>query len=178
MNGDPLNVQSYTAGTTSPAVPSDVNELVVTAASDNGTVITPAGYSFVVDNTGGGSFTVGGAQNFMGGDGNLTVYDTVGASSVGGGIDTIAAGNGNDLFGLIPGSTYSVAAGNGNDTFFANGSGAISDGDGHNVIFVGSATGTNMVWSYGTDTIVAGAGANTVATVRKRSAYLRRQRQP
>lgn len=167
FNGDPLNTQSYAPppGTTSPAVPSDANELLVTSASDNGTIFTPAGYSFVTDNTGGGNFTVVGAQNVIGGDGNLTVWDTVGAPSIGGGIDTIAAGSGNDLFGLVPGSTYTVAAGNGDDTFFANGSGAIADGDGHSLIFAGSATGTNMVWSYGTDTIAAvSGGADTVAT--------------
>jgi RTX calcium-binding nonapeptide repeat (4 copies) len=166
FNGDPLNTQSYVPppGTTSAAVPSDANQLLVTAASDNGTVFTPAGYTFVTDNTGGGNFTVAGAQNFIGGNGNLTVWDTVGAASIGGGIDTIAAGNGNDLFGLTAGSTYAVAAGNGTDTFFANGSGTVSDGDGRNLIFAGSASGTNVVSSYGTDTVVAGAGANTVAT--------------
>jgi hypothetical protein len=167
FDGDPLNIQSYVPppGATSPAVPSDANELLVTGSSDNGTVFTPAGYSFVTDNTGGGSFTVVGAQNFIGGGGNLTVWDTVGAASIGGGIDTITAGNGNDLFGLIPGSTYTVAAGNGDDTFFANGTGAIADGDGRNLIFAGSATGTNMVSSYGTDTIAAAnGGADTVAT--------------
>jgi Ca2+-binding RTX toxin-like protein len=155
FNGDPLNIQSYVPppGTTSLAVPSDANELLITAASDNGTVFTPTGYSFATDDTGGGSFTVVGAQNFIGGGGNLTVWDTVGAPSIGGGIDTITAGNGNDLFGLTSGSTYTVASGNGNDTFFANGSGAIADG-------------TNLVSSDGTDTIIAGQGANTVATYR------------
>lgn len=164
LNGGPLNIQSYTPGATSPAVSGDANELVINAASDNGSVFAAPGYSFVTDGTGNGSFTVGGAQNFIGGNGNLTVYDTVGAPSIGGGIDTITAGNGNDLFGLMSGSTYTVAAGNGNDTFYANGSGAIADGNGHNVIFVGSTSGTDLVWSHGTDTIMVGQGANTVAT--------------
>jgi Ca2+-binding RTX toxin-like protein len=141
------------------------DELTVTAGSDNGTVFVPPGDSFVADDSGDGSFTIVGAQNFIGGGGNLTVWDAIGASSVGGGVDTITAGNGNDLFGLIPGSTYTVAAGNGNDTFYANGSGAIADGTGSNLIFVGDTGGTNLVLSNGrSDTIAAGAGANTVAT--------------
>lgn len=160
-----LNVQTYTPPTTPAAIASDVNELVVPASLNGGTVFTPAGYTFVVDDTGGGSFTVAGAQNFIGGSGNLTVYDAVGAASVGGGVDTITAGDGNDLFGLIPGSTYTVAGGNGDDTYYANGSGAIADGTGSNLIFVDSAGGTNLVLSYGTsDTIVAGAGAATIST--------------
>lgn len=164
LGGDPLNVQAYTPPTTPAAIAADVNELVVPASVSGGTVFTPAGYTFVVDSTGGGNFTVAGAQNFIGGNGNLTVYDTVGAASVGGGIDTIAAGDGNDLFGLMPGSTYTVAGGNGNDTYFANGSGAIADGTGSNLIFVGDTGGTNLVLSNGHDTIAVDGGANTVAT--------------
>ena len=158
-----LNVQTYTPGTTPAALASDVNQLVVPSSLSGGTVFTPPGYTFVVDGTSGASFTVVGAQNFLGGSGNLTVYDTVGAASVGGGIDTITAGDGNDLFGLIPGSTYTVAGGNGNDTFYANGTGAVADGTGSNLIF---ADGTsNLVLSFGTsDTVIAGAGANTVST--------------
>jgi len=165
LAGDSLNAQTYTPLTTPAAVPGDINELVVPTSLSGGTVLTPSGYSFVADSTGGGAFTVIGAQNFVGGNGNLTIWDTVGAASVGGGVNSIAAGGGNDLFGLIPGSVYTVAGGNGNDTYFANGSGAIADGTGNNLIFAGSSVGSgNLVLSYGQDTISVGDGANTVAT--------------
>jgi Ca2+-binding RTX toxin-like protein len=165
LDGGALNAQTYTPPTTPAAVAGDVNELVVPTPLREGTVVTPSGYSFVADSTGGGVFTVVGAQNFIGGNGDLTVWDTVGAASVGGGVSSIAAGDGNDLFGLIPGSVYTVAGGNGNDTYFANGSGAIADGTGNNLIFVGSSVGSgNLVFSYGQDTISVGDGANTVAT--------------
>jgi hypothetical protein len=60
-----LNVQNYVPppGTTSPAVSGDVNELVVTSASDSGTVTVPSGYTFVVDDTGS---SVGGRRKLHG----------------------------------------------------------------------------------------------------------------
>jgi Ca2+-binding RTX toxin-like protein len=164
LSSDALNIQLYVPppGTTSPPVSGDANELLITAASDNGTIFTPAGYSFVADSTGGGALTVVGAQNFIGGNGNLTVWNTVGTNSIGGGIDSITAGNGADLFGLVAGSTYDVAAGNGSDTFYGNGSGTIAGGTGSNLFF--TSGGPNLVLSYGHDTIAAGGGAATVAT--------------
>jgi len=123
-----------------------------------------AGYTFVADSTGGQAFTVVGGQNFIGGNGNLTVWNTVRAASVGGGINSIAAGDGNDLFGVVPGSTYAVAAGNGNDTFFGNGSSTMAGGIGSNLFFADPAGGSNLILSYGQDTVVANQGAVTVAT--------------
>ena len=124
--GGTLNVAGTT---TASSVPGFTNELAV--STTGATVFTPAGYTFVADSTPGavGSFTVVGAQNFIGGDGNLTVFNAAGA-----GTDTITAGDGNDLFGLTPGSTYNVAGGNGNDTFYANGSGTVTSGTGSNLI--------------------------------------------
>jgi hypothetical protein len=95
LAGDPLNVAVY-SNTPPAAVPGDINELVVPTSLSGGTVSVPAGYSFVADSTGGGAFTVLGAQNFIGGNGSLMVQNTVGAGSVGGGIDSITAGNGAD----------------------------------------------------------------------------------
>ena len=92
--GGTLNVAGTT---TTPSVTGFTNELAV--STTGATVFTPAGYTFVADSTAGamGSFTVFGAQNFIGGDGNLTIYNAPGA-----GTDTITAGDGNDLFGLNP----------------------------------------------------------------------------
>jgi Ca2+-binding RTX toxin-like protein len=162
LAGDPLNAQIYSPPTTPPAIPTDVNELVVPVSLSGGTVFTPAGYTFVADSTGGGSFTVVGAQNFIGGNGNITVWDTVGVPSVGGGLDTITAGDGNDLFGLTAGTTYDAAGGNGNDTYVAAGSGTVAGGTGSNLFFVDG--GSNLVLSFGHDEIIAAGGASTIAT--------------
>jgi Ca2+-binding RTX toxin-like protein len=164
--GDPsLNVAVYSNAppTTPAAIAGDVNELVVPTSLSGGTVSVPAGYNWVADGTGGGAFTVLGAQNFIGGNGALNVSNTtVPAAS---GIDSIAAGNGADLFNLMAGSTYYAAAGNGADTFYGNGSGTMAGGTGSNLFFADAAGGNNLVLSYGGhDTIVAGAGAATVAT--------------
>jgi len=162
LTGDTLNSQTYTPPTTPAAIAGDTNELVVPTSSSGGTVFVPAGYAYAADSTGGANFTIVGAQNFIGGSGDITVWDTVGASSVGGGIDTITAGDGNDLFGLIPASTYDVAGGNGADTYVGLGSGTLAGGTGDNQFWVDG--GSNLVLSYGTDTIVAAGGASTIAT--------------
>ena len=160
-NPDPsLNVQLYTPPTTPAAISGDVNELVIPASLSGGTVSVPAGYNWVADSTGGGALTVDGAQNFIGSNGALTVFNTsVPAAS---GIDSIAAGNGADLFGLVAGSTYNVAAGNGSDTYFGNGSGTMAGGTGSNQFF--ATGGPNLVLSFGHDTVAVGTGAATVAT--------------
>ncbi|MGH7153869.1 MAG: hypothetical protein ACREF3_08050, partial [Acetobacteraceae bacterium] len=166
--GGTLNVQAYNGGLTPPTVSGDTNQLVVAPTSAGGIVFTPAGYTFVADSTAGGAFTVAGARNFIGGSGSLTIFNAVAGpveDAVIGSVDSVVAGDGNDLFGLIPGSTYDAAGGNGNDTFNANGSGTVSSGAGNNLIFVGGAAGdNNLVLSHGHDTVALGAGTATVAT--------------
>lgn len=154
-----LNVQAYSGSTPSP-VPGDTNELAVSAAG--GVVSVPAGYTYTVDSTGGGNFSVLGAQNFIGGDGNIAVTSAAGTST-----DNIVLGNGSDTTWLVAGSTYNVAAGNGADTFTAAGTGTVTGGTGANTFFVGGASTTsgsssNVVVSNGTDTVIAGYGTASI----------------
>ncbi|HEY6433889.1 MAG TPA: calcium-binding protein [Acetobacteraceae bacterium] len=157
LSAGALNVVADNGGAP-PSPTGTVNELAV--ATSGGTVANN-GYQFVADSTGGGSFTVTGAQNFIGGDGGLAVYNIAGTALP----ETITAGNGNDLFALVPGSTYNVAAGSGSDTYFANGSGNVSSGPGQNLIFVGGDNTSNTVVTSGTDTVVAGAGNQAAVLV-------------
>ena len=116
--------------------------------------------TYVADEVG-QSFVVAGSgtYNFVGGDGNLTVWEGPGGNA------SVAAGNGNDLLGFNAGSSYVVAAGNGNDTFVANGSGTIYTGIGNNLIFSDPAgPNGNFIFSHGHDTISAATGPTTVAT--------------
>ena len=157
LGGGTLNVATYAGGSTGPAVPGFTNELVIAPSSSGGTVAVPVGYTFAADSTGGGAFTITGAQNFIGSNGSLNLTNIAGA-----GIDSIAAGDGADLFALVAGSTYDVAAGNGSDTFFGNGSGTMAGGTGSNLFLAGGDA--NLVLSFGHDTIAVGDGGATVAT--------------
>lgn len=126
-----------------------------------GTSFVPNTTTYVADDSSGQSFVVAGSgtYNFVGGDGNLTVWEGPGGSA------SVAAGNGNDLLGFNAGSSYTVAAGNGNDTFVANGSGTIYTGIGNNLIFSDPAgPNGNFIFSHGHDTISAASGPTTVAT--------------
>jgi len=153
-----VNADNGTSGP--PPSSSGTNELAV---STSGAVITvPTGYQFTVDSTGGGSGTILGVQNFIGGSGNLNVTNTAGS-----GTDTIAVGNGSDVLWLVQGSTYDVAAGNGADTFTAVGTGTITGGTGSNTFFIGGPTSafgsaSNTVFLNGTDTANAGYGSATI----------------
>ena len=126
-----------------------------------GTSFVPNTTTYVADDSSGQSFVVAGSgtYNFVGGDGNLTVWEGPGGNA------SVAAGNGNDLLGFNAGSSYVVAAGNGNDTFVANGSGTIYTGIGNNLIFSDPAgPNGNFIFSHGHDTISAATGPTTVAT--------------
>ncbi len=124
--------------------------------TSGGLFAAPPGYPVIVDDIDTPSTVVGGSTLF-GGDGNITFVNTTGAGS-------IVAGNGNDLFSLVPGSTYNVATGSGADTFVAAGQGTVYGGTGHNAFFVG---GQNYIVSDGSndaiiDTAPQTAGASTI----------------
>lgn len=80
------------------------------------------------------------------------------------GAGTVIAGGGNNSIGIPVGSgSQRVIAGNGNDTVLAlGGDETIAAGGGSNAILLGQ--GTSIVDSRGTDLIVAGTGAATIAT--------------
>jgi Ca2+-binding RTX toxin-like protein len=161
-----LLVSSFTPGSALPAVPmGEVGEIAVTVAT--GSISVPSGYGFTAIGPtleGGtgvtGPFTVSGGGSLFVGNQNTTYYGAAAAGSV-----SIAAGDGTDLIGLAPGSTYNVGLGNGNDTVYANGSGTVTGGSGANLFFADSSNGQNQINSYGAaDTIVAGHGSVSVAT--------------
>jgi hypothetical protein len=116
------------------------NELELTSS---GNYVVPAGYAYVVDNTSGGPITVSGANNFIGGNGDINFTNSLGR------FDTVLAGNGNDTFNLS--GNYAAAVGNGNNRFNLSGSGQVSLGGGFNFV---SITG-------GADTVFAGQNGVT-----------------
>jgi Ca2+-binding RTX toxin-like protein len=109
-------------------------------------VNVPAGYGYVVDNTGGGSplavFLTAG--NFLGGNGPLEVTD---------GSGSVVTGNGNDVFNMS--GVYSVAAGAGTNQYNLAGTGQVSLGGGLSLINIAS----------GADTIFAGANPGVTGLV-------------
>jgi hypothetical protein len=165
--------------TTAPTTPSD-GGLTEEVVSTSGAFTTSAGTDFLTDYAT-GAVTITGSPflNVIAGTGGLTFY---GASS---GNVTVAVGGGNNLIALSAGSTYDVALPGsgpevfestilygtsdgafGQDTVFAAGSGTVDAGTGgKGLFFVGQYAGTqNLLEANGAqDTIVAGAGAVTIA---------------
>jgi Ca2+-binding RTX toxin-like protein len=142
-------------------VPAGFTGEVVDTVPGGGVVDVPPGYTYTaIDQSVTGPVTVMSGGSLFAGNQTLTYYGAAASSPV-----YIAAGDGNDLIGLAPGSTYQVGLGNGNDTVYANGSGTVTGGSGDNLFFADSAGGQNLVNSYGaSDTIVAGQGSVSVAT--------------
>ncbi len=139
-----LNAQDYTGGTTPAPVSGMTNELVIPPGTSS--VAVPSGYTFLVDSTSGGSLSITGGQNFLGGSGDTTFTNMTVA---GGGIDTIAAGDGSNTLNLVAGTAYDAAVGNGGDVFNAAGIGTLQGGTGVNIFNLAG----------GADTIFAGANA-------------------
>lgn len=140
-------------------VPSGYVGEITDTVPGGGLVVVPPGYSYTaIDQSVTGSVTVAGGGSLFAGNTPVTYYGAPAPDPV-----LIAAGNGNDLISLPPGSLYEVALGNGNDTVFANGSGTVTGGTGNNIFFADNVGGENVVNSNGNnDTIIAGAGAVTV----------------
>jgi Ca2+-binding RTX toxin-like protein len=143
-----------------PVPDGSVGEIAVTLPG-GGAINVPAGYSVTaIENSVAGPVTVSGGGSLFAGNTPITYYGAASPDLV-----LIAVNNGNDLLSMPVGSTYSIAFGNGNDTVYANGSGTVTGGDGHNIFFVGSPGSQNDVNSYGNaDTIVAGQGSVTVSS--------------
>jgi Ca2+-binding RTX toxin-like protein len=143
-----------------PVPPGDVGEIAVTVPG-GGLVTVPAGYSYTaIDQSVTGSVTVAGGGSLFAGNQAVTYYGAASPELV-----LIAAGDGNDLISMPPGSMYEIGLGNGNDTVNANGSGTVTGGDGNNLFSVGSTGSQNVVNSNGSnDTIVASGGAATINT--------------
>jgi len=128
-------------------------------ASTNTVAFLPSGYTDVVDATASAViYGAGGAnQQILAGSGNLTFVSSAGNGSV-------VAGGGNDQIVVAasdPGN-WLIDTGNGNDTIRALGAGndSIDAGGGNNYIQLGA--GMDELTSQGSDTIVGGAGDETV----------------
>ena len=140
-------------------------QLGLLACAANGTVTLGDGYVGVValDTPEPVSLAVlgggGDGQGIVGGQSNLAV-----SAGVGGG--SLIGGNGNDSFLAAPGGDpWQVILGSGRDTVVTSGHDTVTTsvgepGLGHAAIFLGA--GGSLVVSGGLDTIVGGAGADTV----------------
>lgn len=153
----PLKVKSIDSGATIPQPgKGGTSELVVTGGG--GANVVPTGYSFVInDNT---------SPDFLIGTNTAILSGAVGSTFFVSGLSTVAAGGGNNFIVGESGGTYFLAGGSGDDTIFSSGGGTIGGGTGANLLWAGdpSDTMSNLIISDGTgDTIVAGAGDDTVA---------------
>lgn len=150
-----LSVTGTASGTIPPPPGPPPTQLVITGG---GGANNTDGYNFVVnDNT---------SPNSIGGSNVAILSGTVGGSFWVSGNSTVAAGGGDNLIVGASGGTYSLATGDGNDSIYSSGGGTIGGGGGANLLWAGDPTDSqaNYFISDGTnDTIVAGAGADTVA---------------
>ncbi|MGD0102874.1 MAG: hypothetical protein ABSC06_02415 [Rhodopila sp.] len=135
-----------------PHVPSQVvTELGLNGIT--GSAAIPNGYSYVVDNA-------TGANTVTGSNLALNTGTTGGAFYVTG-QSTVAASGGDNL--IAASGQYLISTAPGNDTISASGTGTVATDLGQNLIGVsGDTNDTNMVMSFGQDTIVVGAGSTTV----------------
>jgi Ca2+-binding RTX toxin-like protein len=151
-----LAVTAVGSGGTVPAsTPGSVNELVVTGGGGANNV--PAGYSFIVnDNT---------SADSISGTNTAILSGSIGGTFWVSGNSTVA-GDGTNIIVGQSGGTYLLSTNSGNDSIFSSGGGTIAGGAGANLLWAADGTDTmaNLFVSDGIgDTIVAGAGADTVA---------------
>ena len=143
--------------------------LTTTAGAVSGAPTTPEGATQILQLTSSASIDVQTA-------GYEYVYDTGGqATTVTGSNVTILSGDGGGLFNIsdstVAGTTgnntvvgtngYLIQTGDGNSVVFANGSGVVSTA-GSNIVVSNPTAGGNVIYSSGTDLIVAASGATTI----------------
>ncbi|MGH7193023.1 MAG: hypothetical protein ACREJM_05735, partial [Candidatus Saccharimonadales bacterium] len=107
------HLTSSVSGAIGPTVPAgNFGALDITAG---GTYAAPAGFLLAADSTNGGvasapgaNLTLTGFADLFGGDGNINFTNVATPTLAGAtGPESITAGNGNDMFALVSGSTYS-----------------------------------------------------------------------
>jgi Ca2+-binding RTX toxin-like protein len=137
-----------------PTTPGSTNELMVTGAGGANSV--PAGYDFIINDTS--------SPDSLSGSNTAILSGTVGGTFWVSGGSTVAAGGGNNTIVGQAGGTYLLSGGSGNDSIFSSGGGTIGGGTGNNLLWAADPTdkSANLFISDGTDTIAAGAGADTV----------------